>query len=65
MCSGAILLYGIPRVVIGENVTFKGEEELLRSRGVELTVLQDGTCRQLMTSFIEVHSELWDEDTGR
>ena len=65
MCSGAILLYGIPRVIIGENVTFQGEEALLQSRGVDLTVLQDATCRQLMTSFIEAYPELWNEDIGR
>jgi cytosine deaminase len=64
MCSGAILLYGIPRVVIGENQTFAGEEELLRSRGVALDVLQDATCIQMMSSFIRAHPELWNEDIG-
>jgi len=64
MCSGAILLYGIPKVVIGENQTFVGEEELLRSRGVALDVLQDATCIQMMSSFIRVHPELWNEDIG-
>ena len=64
MCSGAILLYGIPRVVIGENRTFTGEEELLRSRGVELTTLQDETCIGLMNEFITHHPELWNEDIG-
>ena len=64
MCSGAILLYGIPRVVVGENVTFQGEA-LLQSRGVEVTVLKDSTCRQLMTRFIQAHPELWNEDIGR
>ena len=64
MCSGAILLYGIPRVVIGENQTFVGEEELLRSRGVALDVLQDATCIQMMSSFIRAHPELWNEDIG-
>ena len=64
MCSGAILLYGIPRVVIGENRTFTGEEELLRSRGVELTILQDETCIGLMNEFITHHPELWNEDIG-
>src|SRR5580765_8039023 len=55
MCSGAILLYGIPRVVIGENQTFIGDEDLLRSRGVALDVLQDTTCIQMMSSFIRAH----------
>src|SRR6266446_6455833 len=64
MCSGAILLYGIPKVVIGENRTFVGEEELLRSRGVALDVLQDATCVQMMSSFIRAHPELWNEDIG-
>ena len=64
MCSGAILLYGIPKVVIGENQTFVGEEELLRSRGVALDVLQDDTCIQMMSSFIRAHPELWNEDIG-
>jgi creatinine deaminase len=64
MCSGAILLYGIPRVVVGENRTFMGEEELLRSRGVMVEVLQDATCIRLMTEFIAVHPELWNEDIG-
>src|ERR671939_1196631 len=64
MCSGAILLYGIPRVVVGENRTFLGEEELLRSRGVRVDVLQDETCVRLMTDFIAAHPELWNEDIG-
>jgi len=64
MCSGAILLYGIRRVVIGENRTFMGEEELLRSRGVHLEVLQEAACLQLMTDFIEEQPELWKEDIG-
>jgi cytosine deaminase len=64
MCSGAILLYGIPRVVIGENRTFRGEEKLLRSRGVALEVRQDPTCIRLMTEFIRAHPELWNEDIG-
>ena len=64
MCSGAILLYGIPRVVIGENVTFTGEEELLASRGVALTVLQDARCIDLMRRFIRAHPDLWNEDIG-
>lgn len=64
MCSGAILLYGIPRVVVGENQTFVGEEELLLARGVLVEVLQDPTCTRLMSSFIEAHPELWNEDIG-
>jgi cytosine/creatinine deaminase len=64
MCSGAILLYGIPRVVIGENKTFMGEEELLKSRGVELTVLDDPTCVKLMADFIKAYPEAWNEDIG-
>ncbi len=65
MCSGAILLYGIPRVVIGENRTFMGEEELLRSRGVRLEVLQDPACERLLSDFIRDHPALWNEDIGR
>jgi len=64
MCSGAILLYGIPRVVVGENRTFLGEEELLRSRGVQLEVLQDERCIRLMEQFIAEKPELWNEDIG-
>ena len=64
MCSGAILLYGIPRVVIGENRTFTGEEELLRSRSVKLTILQDEECIAMMNEFITAHPELWNEDIG-
>ena len=64
MCSGAILLYGIPHVVIGENRTFMGEEELLRSRGVKLEVLDDARCVKLMEAFIEQKPELWNEDIG-
>lgn len=64
MCSGAILLYGIPRVVIGENRNFLGEEELLRSRGVSVTVLDDPDCIRLMSDFIQSHPELWNEDIG-
>ncbi|MSM40965.1 MAG: nucleoside deaminase [Geobacter sp.] len=64
MCSGAILLYGIPRVVIGENRTFLGEEELLRSRGVQVDVLQDDRCIRLMEEFIRSKPELWNEDIG-
>ena len=64
MCSGAILLYGIPRVVIGENRTFMGDEELLRSRGVQLDVIQDPRCIELMEGFIREYPELWAEDIG-
>ena len=64
MCTGAILLYGIPRVVVGENVTFQGDEELLRSRGVDLVVLQDDRCIQLMRDFIAAQPALWNEDIG-
>ena len=64
MCSGAILLYGIPRVVIGENVTFLGEEDLLRSRGVQLEVLQDPRCIAMMRAFIAEYPQLWNEDIG-
>lgn len=64
MCTGAILLYGIPRVVVGENVTFMGDEELLRARGVAVEVLQDAACIELMTSFIRERPELWNEDIG-
>ena len=64
MCSGAILLYGIPRVVIGENRTFLGEEELLKSRGVIVKVLQDEVCIQMMTEFIQANPKLWNEDIG-
>jgi creatinine deaminase len=65
MCSGAILLYGIPSVVIGENTTFMGEEALLRSRGVQLQVVQDPECVRLMKEFIAAHPELWYEDIGK
>lgn len=64
MCSGAILLYGIPRVVIGENHSFLGEEDLLRSRGVAVTVLDDPECRQLMEAFMQGSPSLWQEDIG-
>jgi creatinine deaminase len=64
MCTGAILLYGIPRVVVGENRTFLGEEDLLRGRGVKVDVLQDSRCRELMAAFIRAHPELWAEDIG-
>jgi cytosine deaminase len=65
MCSGAILLYGIPRVVIGENRTFAGEEDLLRSRGVAIEVLQDAACVGLMADFARDHPQLWNEDIGK
>jgi cytosine/creatinine deaminase len=64
MCSGAILLYGIPRVIVGENRTFLGEESLLRSRGVVVDVRQDPRCIELMARFIEAHPALWNEDIG-
>lgn len=65
MCSGATLLYGIPRIVIGENRTFRGPEEYVRSRGVELAVLNDAECVAMMTAFIRDHPALWNEDIGR
>ena len=64
MCSGAILLYGIRHIVIGENQTFLGEEELLRSRGVRLEVVQDPACVALMRDFIAAQPQLWNEDIG-
>lgn len=64
MCTGAILLYGIPRVVVGENQTFMGDEALLRARGVTVDVIQDPTCIELMQSFIAVSPALWNEDIG-
>ena len=64
MCTGAILLYKIPRVVIGENRTFMGNEELLRARGVEVVVLDDPDCKRLMDDFIERHPDIWNEDIG-
>jgi creatinine deaminase len=65
MCTGAILLYGIPEVIIGENQTFLGDEELLRSRGVSVHVLQDPACIRLMSTFIREHPDLWNEDIGK
>ncbi len=65
MCSGAILLYGIPHVVIGENRTFPGEEDLLRQRGVRVEVVQDAACIRMMEDFIRANPRLWDEDIGR
>lgn len=64
MCSGAIVLYGIPKVIIGENRTFMGDEELLRKRGLQVDVLQDETCIDLMRQFIANQPELWNEDIG-
>lgn len=64
MCSGAILLYGIPTVIVGENRTFLGEEELLRSRGVHVEVMQESSCIDLMRRFIDASPELWNEDIG-
>ena len=64
MCSGAVLLYGIPRVVVGENRTFRGPEEYVRSRGVEIQVVDDAECVTLMREFIAARPELWNEDIG-
>src|SRR5213593_680777 len=64
MCSGAILLYGIPRVVVGENVTFQGPEAYVRAQGVQVEVVQNAECIQLMREFIAARPELWNEDIG-
>ena len=64
MCTGAILLYGIPKVVVGENQTFMGDEDLLRARGVTVDVIQDTTCIEMMQSFIAAKPALWNEDIG-
>ena len=64
MCSGAILLYKIPRIVVGENVTFKGPEEYVRSQGVKVEILNDPACIQLIRDFIKTRPELWNEDIG-
>jgi len=64
MCSGAILLYGIPKVVVGENQTFQGPEDHLRARGVHLEILDDPGCVQMMRDFIAAHPSLWNEDIG-
>lgn len=64
MCSGAVLLYGIGRVVIGENRTFRGPEDYLRQRGVELVIRDDAACRALMEAFIAERPQLWNEDIG-
>lgn len=65
MCSGAVLLYGIPRVVIGENKTFQGPEDHLRSQGVDVEILQDKECIGLMEEFMAAEPELWNEDVGK
>ena len=64
MCSGTALLYGIPKIVVGENQTFKGPEDYLRSRGVELLFQNDAECIRLMTDFIRARPDLWHEDIG-
>ena len=64
MCSGAVLLYGIPKVIVGENRTFCGPEDYVRSRGVEVVVIDNQECRQLMKTFIRNNPELWNEDIG-
>jgi cytosine deaminase len=64
MCSGAVLLYGIPRIIVGENHTFRGPEDYVRSRGVTLEVLDNAECRRLMEGFIDQNPELWNEDIG-
>ena len=65
MCSGAVLLYGIPKVVVGENKTFQGPEDYLRSRGVQLEIVDDEECRRMMRDFIAANPELWIEDIGK
>lgn len=65
MCTGAMLLYGIPRVVVGENKTFLGEEALLKQRGVSVDVLQDSECIRMMETFIMAKPDLWNEDIGK
>lgn len=65
MCTGAILLYGIPRVIVGENRSFMGDEALLRSHGVRVDVMQDPECIRMMEAFIREHPDLWNEDIGR
>ena len=64
MCSGAILLYGIPKIVVGENKTFQGPEDYLRSKGVELEILDDEECEQMMRDFIAANPSIWNEDIG-
>jgi cytosine deaminase len=65
MCSGTSLLYKIPKIVVGENKTFQGPEEYLRSRGVELVIFNDPECIKLMEDFIQAKPELWNEDIGK
>jgi len=65
MCSGTVLLYGIPRVVIGENKTFKGPEDYMKSRGVDLVIVDSPECKALMKQFIREKPELWNEDIGK
>jgi creatinine deaminase len=64
MCSGAVLLYGIPRVIVGENKTFQGPEQYVRNRGVDIMVLNDSECIKMMESFIRQNPKLWNEDIG-
>ena len=64
MCSGTVLLYGIPTLVVGENRTFRGPEDYLRSRGVDVLVLDHQECKEMMDDFIEVRPDLWNEDIG-
>ena len=64
MCSGAIVLYKIPRVIVGENVTFSGAEDYMRSHGVQVEIVQDPECIQMMSDFIRANPELWNEDIG-
>src|SRR5436190_4254385 len=64
MCSGTVLLYGIPKVVVGENRTFRGPEDYVRSRGVDIVVVDNQECRRLMEAFIKEHPEVWNEDIG-
>lgn len=64
MCSGAALLYQIPRIIVGENATFQGPEDYVRSRGVKLEIVKDESCIKLMKEFIDEHPELWNEDIG-
>ena len=65
MCSGTVLLYGIPKVVVGENRTFQGPEDYVRSRGVDVMVVDSPECRRLMETFIKDHPKLWNEDIGQ
>ncbi len=64
MCSGAIVLYKIPKVVVGENVNFRGAEEYMRSNGIDVKIVQDPECIEMMSEFIAAHPELWSEDIG-